>query len=150
MFEFTTTKTVAAPVERVFAIATDLRHAVGRIRAITKLDVLTEGPVGKGTRFRETRTMFGRPATEEMEITSFDPPHGYVVGCESHGTRYRTEFRFTPQGSSTEIAMTFSAEPLTTAAKVMSTMMKPFEKKLIGECNKDLDDLAAHAEGRTF
>jgi len=38
-----------------FAYATDLRNAPGRIKAITKLDVLTDGEVRLGTRFRETR-----------------------------------------------------------------------------------------------
>lgn len=148
MLQLTKTREIAAPPERVFQVASDLRGAVGRIRAITKIEVLTEGPVRMGTRFRETRTMFGRAATEEMEITAFDPPRSYAVGAESCGCRYRTELRFTPKGSGTELEFTFSATPLTFMGKFMGLLMRPLAKKMISECAKDLDDIAAYAESR--
>lgn len=143
----TTRKYVAAPPERCFERATDLRRAPETIRAITAMEVLTDGPIGVGTRFRETRVLFERACSEEMEITSFDPPRGYVVRAESHGCRYRTEFRFTPRGSGTELEMIFEARPLTAAAKVMSFLMKPMLGKVMAEAAKDLDDLAAAIEG---
>jgi carbon monoxide dehydrogenase subunit G len=146
MLQLTTTRDVAAPPARVFAVATDLRNAPGRIRGITKMEVLTEGPVRVGTRFRETRRMFGREATEEMEIVALDPPRSYAIGCESCGCRYRTELRFTPKGAGTELQMQFQAEPLTFMAKVIGTLMKPMARKMLKECAKDLDDIATHAE----
>lgn len=148
MLQMKTTREIAAPIERVFAVATDLRNAPGRIRAITKMEVLTDGPVRQGTRFRETRTMFGRPATEEMEITSFDAPRSYTVGCQNHGCRYRTEFGFKKTGNGTEVTMTFTAEPLTLFARIMGTLMKPLAKKMIAECAQDLDDIATCALAR--
>jgi hypothetical protein len=141
-------RTIAAPPRRVFEVATDLRSAVGRVRAITKMEVLTEGPVRKGTRFRETRTMFGRPATEEMEITAFEPPRGFTMECANHGCRYEMEFRLEPKGTSTELEMMFRVQALTFVAKVMSTLMRPLGKRMVGECAKDLDDIARVAEGR--
>jgi uncharacterized protein YndB with AHSA1/START domain len=148
MFEMKTSREVNAPPARVFAVATDLRRAPDFMRAITKLEVLTEGPVRAGTRFRETRKMFGKEATEEMEILSLDAPKSYTVGCDNHGCRYRTEIRVEPRGQGSELSMTFRAEPLTFMAKAMGFMMKPLAKKMMAECGKDLDDIAKRAEMR--
>ncbi|MBK8178639.1 MAG: SRPBCC family protein [Planctomycetes bacterium] len=142
MTSITSSRFVRASQAAAFALASDLRGAPSRIPAIVRLEVLTDGPIGVGTRFRETRRMFGREATEEMEVTSFDPPRSYAVGCESCGARYRSEFRFTPQDGGTEIRMEFAAEPLTAMAKVMGFLMRPMMKKMVQTCAKDLDHLA--------
>ncbi len=129
-------------------MCTDLRSAAERIRGIKKLEVLGDGPIGVGTRFRETRVMFKRECTEEMEIVSFDPPRSYAVGCESHGCRYRTEFRVTTSGSGSELEMTFGAEPQTFFAKMMGVLFRGMIKSCMKEMDKDLDDLRAVAEGK--
>jgi hypothetical protein len=146
MAQITLEKQVRASVQRVFAVATNLRDAPRNIPAIKSLEVLTDGPVRLGTRFRETRVMFGREATEEMEVTAFDPPRSVSIGCESHGCRYRTDFRFEPRDGGTHVEMTFAAEPLSVPAKVMSFLMRPMMKKIMAECGKDLDAVAAAAE----
>jgi uncharacterized membrane protein len=146
MMGCTVKRHVNAPVDTVFQYATDLRNAPKRIRGIKKLDVLTDGPIRVGTRFRETRIMFKREATEEMEITAMDPPNGYVVGAESHGCRYRSEFTFTPNGSGTEVVMTFQGQPLTFMTKIMAFMMRPMMKSCMKMIAADLDDLKAAIE----
>ncbi|NOT31025.1 MAG: SRPBCC family protein [Planctomycetes bacterium] len=137
---------VAAPREAVFAVASDFQNAPGRIKAITKLEILTDGPIRAGTRFRETRTMMGRAATEEMEITAYDPPRSYTLGGDSCGCRFRTQLRFEEKNGGTDIVMDFQAQPLTTMARVMMFLMKPMAKSMMKACAKDLDDIAAHAE----
>lgn len=136
------TKQVDAPPERVFAIASDFAHAAEHVRAIEQVEILTPGPVGVGTRFRETRKVFGRSHAETMEVTAFEPPSRYVVGCESCGCRYRSEFRFLPKAGGTEMRMSFEAEPLTWFARIMGFLMRPMVRKMVAECAKDLDDVA--------
>ena len=149
MRTFTFSRTVAAPPARVFEVFTDLRNAPGRIKAILKLDVLTDGPVGKGTRFRETRKMFGKEATETMEITDFQPGRSYTVRAESCGARYTTMFAFAPAGAGTRVDMTFTIESLTFWAKLFSPLMG-LMSGVIRKCfEADLADLQAAAEGRT-
>ena len=46
---------IEAPVEKVFALFTDFAKLDQRIDGIKKLELLTSGPIGKGTQFRETR-----------------------------------------------------------------------------------------------
>ena len=74
MAQFTIDKYIEAPREVVFDAALDLHSVAENIRGIEKLEVLTEGPIGLGTRFRETRIMFKKEATEVMEITVFERP----------------------------------------------------------------------------
>lgn len=146
MPRITVSRHIQAPPATVFHYAADLRNAAGRIKNIRKLEVLTDGPVRKGTRFRETRVMFGREATEEMEILEFDPPKRYDVGCESCGCRYHSTLLFRPSGGATEVEFTFDAQPLTLFAKIMSVLMAPMCKKMMNECAKDIDDLRAAIE----
>jgi uncharacterized membrane protein len=142
-------KRINAPVDRVFDVFTDLRSAPQRVRGIKALEVLTEGPVGKGTRFRETRVMWGKEATETMEFTEFRPNSMYAVEANSCGCHYRSEFHFRPDGGATDVRMTFGGTPLTTGAKIMSALMGWMVK---GACRKamdqDLEDLKAAAEQR--
>jgi uncharacterized protein YndB with AHSA1/START domain len=148
MLDLSIQKDIAAPPQRVFAVASDLRGSAGRIRGIVKMEVLTDGPIRVGTRFRETRKMFGREATEEMEVVEMEPPRVLAFGCQSNGFRYRMQMSFAPKGAGTEMQMRFQAEGLTFFGRVMGVVIKPFAKKMMSGCSKDLDDIAAIAEGR--
>ena len=64
MADITVSTHVYAPLERVFEVYTQIDKAAERIPGITDLEVLSEGPFGEGTRWRETRVMFKKKATE--------------------------------------------------------------------------------------
>jgi carbon monoxide dehydrogenase subunit G len=144
---FTITRHIGAPRDKVFACLSDFRRAPERIKGIKKVEMLTDGPVGVGTRFRETRIVFKREASEVMEVTAFNPPIGYTLACNSCGCRYESEFRLTPRGAGTDVEMRFAVQPLTLFAKVMGSLMRPMFKMCLTEMGKDLDDLKASIEG---
>lgn len=147
MAKYAVEQYVDAPRERVFEVATDLRRAPETIRGILALEVLTEGPIRKGTRFRETRLMFKREATAEMEVTAFDPPRGYAIGCEEHGCAYVHRLRFEPQGAGTKVVIEFEMIPQTFVARVLGVVFAPLMRSCVKELRKDLEDLRAAAEG---
>ena len=143
---FSLTKRVSGSPEEVFSIYADLGNAAERISGITRVEILDEGPVGVGTRFRETRVMMGREATEEMEVTAFEPPSSYTVECLSHGTHYVSVFTFEDAGEGeTDVTVRFDAFPRSFLAKLLS----PLGALMMGTVRKctqgDLDDLAAYA-----
>ncbi len=144
--KLTAKKLVAAPVDRVFAVAADFAGAADFIGGITRVEMLTDGPVGVGTRFRETRRLHGREGSEEMEVTEFEPNERYALGCESHGCLYRTVFRFRPTGEGTEIDMEFAATPQTLFARIMSVIMRPAIKSVGKIVEQDLEDIKNAAE----
>ncbi len=149
MAQFTVEKYIEAPREVVFDAAMDLRAAAENIRGIEKLEVLTEGPIGLGTRFRETRIMFKKEATEVMKITVFERPSRYAHEAESHGCKYLTSYDLVQEGAGTKLVMVFSAEPQTLFAKVMGVVFSFMLTACMREVEKDLDDLKSVSEGRS-
>ena len=146
MAHFTIGKHVNATRGEVFAIASDFQNAAQNIRGIERLQVLTDGPIGLGTRFRETRVMFGKDSTEEKEITAFDPPEGYTVENDACGMHYRAEYRFIPDIAGTHLRVTFDTRPVTFLAKLMSPLAMLMTGSLKKCIDASLEDLKVAAE----
>lgn len=145
MYEYSTH--IDAPLERVFAVAADIPHAADRISGITKVEMETDGAVGVGTRFRETRVMFGKEHTETLEVTAFDPPRSYSVGCDSCGVVWDSTFTFTADGGGTRVELVMTSKPSTFAAKVIGAITAPMMRKSMEKCiNSDLADLKRACE----
>lgn len=140
------TRHIAAPPGCVEALLTDIEHSADRLSGITKIEMLSEGPFGVGTRWRETRVMFGKEATEEMVVTEYVPGDHYSVAAESCGSQYRSVLRWEPHGEGTNVAMEFGATPVSLFAKLMSPLMGFMKKTLVKCIETDLDDLACAAE----
>ena len=141
MAEITIKKHIKAPLEQVFDRPADFPNAAKTVSGIERVEMLTDGPVGVGTRFRETRKFYKREATEEMEVTAFERPRCYALGSESHGCRYHSELRFHAVDGGTDVEMRFQAEPLTGFAKVMSVLMRPMMKGVTKCLEQDLEDI---------
>ncbi len=141
------TETINAPAAEVFAAASDFANAPQRISGIKKMEMLTEGPVGLGTRFRETRVMFGKEATETMEVIDFQPGRSYTLGASSCGCEYRTTVSVRPTGSGSEITFEFEGKPLTLGAKILSVLTGWMVKSACFKAiRQDLAGLKAHME----
>jgi len=139
---------IAAPHRTVFALFTDLDHAADRIEAITRIEMLTPGPMREGTVWRETRTMFKKECTEQMQVTHFAAPDSYTVHGESCGMAWNWTFRFRPDGpDATTVELEMNATAVTRMSKIMAPLtgllMKPMMRKCI---EKDFDDLRKVAE----
>ena len=140
---FATSKHFEASPEEVFALATDFGKAAEVIRAVEKVELLTDGPIGVGTRFLETRTILGHATTQEIEVTAFEPPRHYALTCESHGAVYVTEVRLAPNATGTNVDLRFEARPISFMAKAMAEMLRPMLDSVAGVLENDLDDLRA-------
>ena len=70
---------IDAPPQLVFPAIADIESWSSMISAISAIVLLTPGPVAVGTRFRETREMLGRKATEEMMVAEVEPPRRLVL-----------------------------------------------------------------------
>lgn len=146
----TVTRRIAAPPERVWQVLTDLDRSPEVISAIQSIERVRGEGFDVGTRWRETRTMFGREATEELEVTSLDPGKGYVVETDGEGTHYRTEFVLDGDGGGTEVTMTFSAESEGTVARLMeATIGRLFVGATRRAVAADLDDIAHASQHAT-
>lgn len=138
----------SAPADLLWHIATDLEHVSSVIPDITGTQVLTEQPFGVGTRWRETRTMMGRAATEEMTITAVDPGRSYTAEAQSSGMRYLTTWRIDPTDDGSRITMTFGGEPATRLARLAGPVMALMARSVESAMRKDMAALARAAEQR--
>ena len=145
---------VDAPVDVVFDVFSNIPDASETIAGINKIEMLTDGPVGVGTRWKETRTMLGKECTEEMGFSEFERPNRYVVEAESCGCHFATEFSFREQGGGTQVTMEMASRPLTLMAKLMTpigflmkgTMVKCM-KQDIADCKQAAEAKSAAASG---
>ncbi|WP_411720583.1 SRPBCC family protein [Mycetocola sp.] len=139
--------TINADRKRVFEVFCDLDNAAANIGGITKVEVLA-GPsqLNVGTRWRETRTMFGKEATEEMWVTGYEQDVSYVAEADSRGAHYRSEYRFTPEGSGTRIDMRFVGTPNTLGARLAGVLGALFAGAAKKALHQDLVDLKRACE----
>ena len=146
MAAFSMSTSVQAPVETVFQLAADFPNAADRVKGIKRVEMLTPGPVGVGTRFRETREIMRREATEDMKVTQFDKPKSYTLSCHSCGCLFESTFRFEPEAGGTKVTFDCNTQALTWSAKLMSPLgwlMQGTMKKCI---EQDMADIKAAAE----
>jgi carbon monoxide dehydrogenase subunit G len=142
---------VDAPAGVVWKIITDIEGSVDTISAIETVEMLSGGPeFGVGTRWRETRTMFGRQATEVMEVTEVTEGESYVTIARPDSANYRSTMAILPTGETAcTVSMEFGANPRGTMTRLMgATMGRMFTSSLRKALQADLDDIAAAAEAK--
>jgi len=137
---------IAAPRERVFALFTDLEGAASRLSGVRSIEILTEGPIGPGTRWRETRLMFGQPSIQEMQVVSADPPNGFVVAAQNISASFETRFSFHDHGGGTKVVCSFNAEPRNPMMKIFLPFTGFIEGAIQGVLQQDMADIKRLAE----
>lgn len=93
---------VAAPPRVVWAVVTDLEGTTARLPGVLSVERLSDDGPGAyevGTRWRETRRMFGQEATETMEVVAVEPERRTDIRAVHGATEYRTGFELVPAGN---------------------------------------------------
>jgi len=144
--EFTVTESLPGEPERVFQALTDLDGAADWMPGFVRIEKLTEGSFGVGTEWRETRKMFGREATEQFEVTAYEPPRRIGLRVDgSKGTMGKGEFLFEylleSADGETEVTMNGEISGLGPVGGILFKLMGGQFKKAVA---KDLEALAAH------
>jgi hypothetical protein len=149
MARFSVAKYVDAPPSVVFALFTDFEHAPEYVSGISRLEILTPGPIHIGTRFRETRRMNGHERTEELEVTAFEPGRHFDLRTRVGGTVVCQAYRFLPERTGTTVEVDVESEPLSLAAKLMTPITN---RSVAGSMRKavlqDIEDLRRFAESQ--
>ena len=141
---------VRAPRNVVWDVVTDIPNAASTIEAVEKIEVLDRPAIGLvGLKWRETRKMFGKEATEVMWVTSASEPAFYETRAESHGAIYTTRIALADAEGGTRLSMEFAAAPQSLGAKLMAAIFGPLMKGSMRKAIlKDLEDVKAAAEAR--
>ena len=141
---------IRAPRAVVWDVVSDIPNAATTIRGIQKVEVLERPASGLvGLKWRETRTMFGKEATEVMWITGASQPAFYETRAESHGAVYTTRIALDDAEVGTRLSLEFGAAPRTFGATVMGAIFGPLMKGSMRKAIlEDLEDIKSAAESR--
>ena len=93
------------PIEEVFDFATDLANASKFLPNITKTEMLTDGGMKPGAKFRETRAMNGKERSAVIEVVEHQRPTVHATRAGMMGMVATFTFRFFPDGAGTRVEM---------------------------------------------
>jgi len=129
-FEFT--EHIARPPQDVFAVLADPTRAtefIDNIKASTKL---TDGPVGVGTRFRETRIVRGKEASADLLVSAYEPNTHVGISTEAEGITVEDHYRLAPDAGGTRLTWICELEA-SGLRKMMLPMVAGIMKKEDGD-----------------
>jgi carbon monoxide dehydrogenase subunit G len=94
---------IQKPVEEVFDFATDVDKASQFMPGVTRIEMLTEGGMRQGARFRETRVIKGKERAAIIEIVAHERPRLHAASAAMMGMKATYTFRFAAEGSATRV-----------------------------------------------
>ena len=148
---FSVTRELAASPFEVFRAMTNLDDAGEWMPGFVRIQHLgAPGELSVGSRWRETRRMFGKEATEEFEVTELVPPTRIGLRVDgSRGTSGSGEFLFTYSLVPTVLGtlVTLDGE-IRGVGGVMGVMGRVFSGIYKRACLRDLDALGHYLKAR--
>ena len=132
----------------VWAAITNIENASEIISGIEKIEVLEKPANGLvGLRWRETRLLFGKPATVEKWITDAAENEYYKTRAEDAGFIFLTTKRISDSGDGMTLAESHESNPQSLAAKLQSIPMRLLFKGVIKKyLLQDLNDIKSAVE----
>lgn len=140
---------IDAPAGRVWELITDLEGTSQLLSGVELVERLDDRDgFGIGTRWRETRTMFGKQATEEMEVTAVEPERSYTTVAHHGTTHYESILQVEPlDDGRSRLTMSFEGTSSSAVGRVLTaTVGRLFQGSSRKMIQRDLDDIAAAAE----
>jgi uncharacterized protein YndB with AHSA1/START domain len=132
----------------VWAAITDIENAANTISGIESIEVLEKPANGlAGLRWRETRILFGKPATVEKWIIEAAENESYTTKAESDGFVFLCAKRLSEGSGGIILTESHDSRPQGVVAKLMSIPMGLFFKGVVKKAVlQDLGDIKAAVE----
>jgi uncharacterized membrane protein len=147
----TVERSVEAPPERVWGVFTDLAGRPDWLSTVDSVEVLSPGPFGDGTAWRETRQVAdGAAIVEELRVVAWEPVRSVTLASPGIGADYRMTYTFRPHvtshGTGTTVRIVLEGTPQGAASRVLAVLLGGLAASTVeGALRRDLDDLAAAA-----
>lgn len=132
----------------IWTAITDIEHASETISGIENIEVLEKPANGLvGLKWRETRLLFGKPATAEKWITEAAENEFYETRAEEQGFVYLSTLRISEGSGGVTLTSTHDSKPQGMVARLLSIPMgflfKGVAKKAL---QQDLNDIKSAVE----
>jgi len=140
--------TITASKAAIWAAITNIENASEIISGIEKIEILEKPANGiVGLKWRETRILFGKPATAEKWITDAAENEFYKTRAEDGGFVFLTTKSISESSGGMMLAECHESKPQSIVAKLMSIPMRLFFKGVIKKAAlQDLNDIKAAVE----
>jgi hypothetical protein len=140
---------IAAAVPTVWAAITDIEHAAQIIGGVDSIEVLQRPASGLvGLKWRETRMLFGKPASVDKWITEATGNAYYKTRAEDQGFVFITTMRIAASGDGSILTSTHDSMAQGLLAHLMAIPMRLFFKGAVKKhVLQDLHDIKAAVEG---
>lgn len=106
MTAFRFSEIIAAPREEVFNVIANPTKAREYLDAIVDSVKISDGPIGVGSIFRETRTVNEKTLTADLVITSMVEPSEVSVTSEAEGVTATYRYELEPDPAGTRVTWT--------------------------------------------
>jgi len=123
---------IARTPKEVFDFITASENAPKVTSSIVSMVKLTEGIVGVGTRYRETRLMNGKEHSTELEVAAYEPDQRYAMKNLTEGIETIYHYSFKPEKEGTRIELVCEVKA-TGLKKLMVPMVASILKKEDGD-----------------
>src|SRR5437899_12222495 len=132
----------------VWAAITNIENASETISGIEKIEVLEKPANGLvGLKWRETRMLFGKPATAEKWITDAAENEFYKTKAEDNGFVFLSTMSISESSGGITLTSSHDSKPQGIVAKLMSIPMGVFFRGVIKKALlQDLSDIKAAIE----
>ena len=132
----------------IWAAITNIENASETISGIEKIEVLEKPANGLvGLKWRETRMLFGKPATAEKWITDAAENEFYKTRAESDGFVFLTTKSISESGGGIRLTEAHESKPQSIVAKLLSVPMLFLFKGVVKKALlQDLKDIKTAVE----
>jgi Polyketide cyclase / dehydrase and lipid transport len=130
-----------------WAAITDIENASKTIRGIEKIELLEKPANGLvGLRWRETRMLFGEPATAEKWITDAAENEFYKTRAEDGGYVFLTTMRISESNGGMTLTSSHETKPQGIVARLKAIPMFLFKGVIKKAILQDLNDIKSAIE----
>jgi len=131
----------------IWAAITNIANASEIISGIEHIEVLEKPANGLvGLRWRETRMLFGKPATAEKWITDAAENEFYTTRAEDRGVVFITTIRISESSGGMTLTSAHDSKPQGIVARLLSIPMFLFKGVAKKALLQDLNDIKSAVE----
>lgn len=140
--------TIAGSKDAVWSAITNIEGAAEIISGIDKIEILDKPASGLvGLRWRETRMLFGKPATADKWITEAVENEFYKTRAESDGFIFLSTLSMAESSGGINLTSIHDSQPQSIGARIMSVPMSLFFKGVAKKALlQDLNDIKSRVE----
>ena len=134
----------------VWDVITDFENGAATVSGIEKVEILEKPESGLiGLKWRETRIMWGKTASEDMWIVEAEAEALYRARAESHGCIYFSKMSISAKEDGCVLTMSHQTKPDALIAKILAPIMGlAFKRSLRKILVQDLSDIKGEVEKR--